>query len=251
MLWHQGESDAIAGTSKASYKASLATVYAQCLAATGRSAAELPFLVGLLGIVTSPPFSTETDAAWQAIQDAHLEFCAENATVHVAGNFTDLPHSNELHYTGAGYETIAARYAQTILKLLGDVAYGGAGPRIASATLSDTIVTVRLAHDGGTDFTPASGITGFEILDDGAPVTITSASRLDADRISLGLSAAPAGTVTLRYQYGETPDISGFVKDNSALALPLIYANDVAVSKPPTGFGHRPRHMAIESSVAL
>jgi len=251
VLWHQGESDAIAATSKPSYKASLATVYAQCLTATGRSAAELPLLVGLLGIVTSPPYSSETDATWQAIQDAHLEFCAENATAYIAGNFTDLPHSNQLHYTGAGYETIAARYAQTILKLLGDVAYGGAGPRIVSATLSIATVNVHLGHDGGTDFTPASGITGFEVLDDGTPVTVSSAARLDANTIALELASVPAGSVTLRYQYGETPDISGVVKDNSALALPLIYANAVAVATPPDGLALGARRMAIESALAL
>ena len=231
VLWHQGESDAIAGTSKSSYKTSLAAVYAQCLAATGRSAAELPFLIGLLGIVTSPPYSTETDATWQAIQDAHVEFCDETTGAYLAGNFVDLAHTDGLHYTGAAYETIAARYAQTILRLSGAASYFGAGPRLSSATFSGTTMRAHIAHAGGADFTPASGITGFEVLDDGTPVTIVSAARQDANTIALELATEPAGVVTLRYQYGEAPDITGLVKDNSSLALPLLYANGMTATE--------------------
>ncbi len=251
VLWHQGESDAIAGTSKPSYKASLAAVYGQCLAATGRTAAQLPFLVGLLGIVTSPPYSSETDATWQAIQDAHLEFCAETATAYVAGNFVDLAHGGQLHYTAAGYEAVAARYAQSILKLLGLVSSSGAGPRIAAASISGATVSVHLAHEGGSDFTPASGITGFDVLDDGVPATIVSAERQDGNTIVLALAAIPTGALTLRYQYGEAPDITGLVADNSALALPLIYASSVAIAASPEGSSLAPRRLAIEAAIAL
>ncbi len=233
VLWHQGESDAIAGTTKASYKASLAAVYAQCLAATGRSAAELPFLVGLLSTILTPPFSTETDATWQAIKDAHVEFCDETAGAHLSANYVDVDRGGDIiHMSAAGYATAGQRFAQSILYLLGAAGYGGAGPRISSATIDGTTVHVRIEHDGGGDFTPASGITGFEVLDDGTPVTITSAAREDANTIALELAAAPGGVVTLRYQYGESPDITGEVKDETALALPLLYANGLPVGTP-------------------
>ena len=217
VLWHQGEQDAINGTSKSSYKASLGAVYAQCRTATARSAADLPFLVGLLGLVTDPPHSTETDATWHAIREAHLEFCAETDGAILAGGFIDLAHTDDLHYSAAAYETFAARCAQTILFLLGEASYSGAGPRLSSATISGTTVRVRIVHDGGGDFTPASGITGFEVFDDGAPVSIVSAARQDANTIALELGSEPAGVVTLRYQYGEAPDVAGLVKDNWAL----------------------------------
>jgi hypothetical protein len=251
VLWHQGETDAITGTSKASYKASLANVYAQCLAATGRSAAEVPFLVGLLSTILTPPYSTETDATWQAIKDAHVEFCDETAGAYRAANYVDVDRGGDIiHMSAAGYATAGERFAQSILYLLGDAAFSGAGARIGSATITGTTVQVRLAHDGGGDFTPTSGITGFEVLDDGTPVTISSATRQDGNTIALDLAAVPAGTVTLRYQYGEDPDISGAVKDDTVLALPLLYVNGLAVSSRSSA-QNGARRMAVDMAMGL
>ena len=251
VLWQQGESDALAATSKASYKASLATVYDQCRAATGRSAGELPFLVGTLGRVTSPPYSTETDATWQAIKDAQVEFCAETTGAALAGNLVDLPHADQLHLTGLGYEMLAARYARSILRSLGQVPFGGLGPRIASATMDGATVRVRLSHDGGSDFTPTSAITGFDVLDDGAPVTIISAVRQDSNVIALDLASVPAGVVTVRYQYGEAPDITGAVQDDSSLALPLLYANGLAVTAVPASSSGCRKRLAFDLAMAV
>ena len=82
---------------------------------------------------------------------------------------------------------------------------------------------MTLDHRGGTDITPASGITGFEVFDNGSGVTIQSAARAatDAVRLTLSRSIVAGHTVTLRYLYGTTPNVSGLVKDNSPLALPL------------------------------
>ena len=82
---------------------------------------------------------------------------------------------------------------------------------------------MTLNHRGGTDITPATGITGFEVFDNGSSVTIQSAVRYAADavRLTLSRSISSGHTVTLRYLYGMTPNVSGLVKDNSPLALPL------------------------------
>ena len=82
---------------------------------------------------------------------------------------------------------------------------------------------MTLNHRGGTDITPATGITGFEVFDNGSSVTITSATRYAANAVQLTLSRTilSGHTVTLRYLYGMTPNVTGLVKDNSALALPL------------------------------
>ncbi len=96
---------------------------------------------------------------------------------------------------------------------------------------------MTLNHRGGTDITPATGITGFEVFDNGSSVAIQSGVRYasDAVRLTLTSSIAAGHTVTLRYLYGMTPDVSGLVKDNSApLALPLENTTaDVTVNEPP------------------
>jgi hypothetical protein len=51
-------------------------------------------------------------------------------------------------------------------------------------------------------------------------------------RLTLSTSISAGHTVALRYLYGMMPDISGLVKDNSPLALPLENTTaDVMVSE--------------------
>ena len=52
-----------------------------------------------------------------------------------------------------------------------------------------------------------------------------TAGRKDATTIALTLEKAAVGTVTVRYLYGCLPDVTGLVKDNSPLQLPLLPTN--------------------------
>jgi hypothetical protein len=85
------------------------------------------------------------------------------------------------------------------------------------------MVDVQIDHWGGDDITPSSGITGFFLLSNGSPVSITSADRMASDLIRLTLaSPIPNGaTAKLRYLWGSNPDTSALVKDNSSIELPL------------------------------
>ena len=120
---------------------------------------------------------------------------------------------------------IGARVANTIKYHFGDATYYR-GPYIDSTYYSNeqhTEVVVRIKHRGGTDFTPASGITGFTITNDSVAVQITAANRIAPDKIQLTLASAIPGPDAgeLRYMYGKEPKVTGAVKDNSPLALPL------------------------------
>ena len=100
------------------------------------------------------------------------------------------------------------------------------GPSIRSVVFRDgnrNQVIVPVDHRGGTDITPATGITGFAVLDNGSTVTIQSVVRYGPDEILLTVAGTiPAGhAVTLRYPSGMTPATTGLVKDDSPLALPL------------------------------
>jgi hypothetical protein len=87
--------------------------------------------------------------------------------------------------------------------------------------LDDRTLEVRLHHRGGTDFTPDSGISGWEILADGAPLPIAEVYRYDPRTIKIMLKKPLIGPATIRYLYGAMPDASRPVFDDSAMRLPL------------------------------
>ena len=78
-------------------------------------------------------------------------------------------------------------------------------------------------HAGGTDIAPAEDITGFELVTpDGAVVEPASAVRLNSDTIRLTFAQPAAEGSALRYLYGLLPDVTGLVKDNGPMALPML-----------------------------
>ena len=82
-------------------------------------------------------------------------------------------NSDNLHYTTDSQKVIGARVANAIrwyYDQTADKADYYMGPRITGAQFADarrTVINVTIAHTGGTDFAPASGITGFVVRDGG------------------------------------------------------------------------------------
>jgi hypothetical protein len=100
------------------------------------------------------------------------------------------------------------------------------GPTIASVSYVDAsrrLVDVHLAHRAGSDFAPAEDINGFVVLDDGAPVQLSSVVRKDQATIRIALETPLAGPGAVRYLYGKLPfeTLANTVHDDSSLALPL------------------------------
>ncbi len=131
---------------------------------------------------------------------------------------------DNLHLTETGMVTAAARLARTAGALFHGTGLEWRPPEAMTATLlDDTHSDVTIVHHAGGDFTPASGITGFQIsTDDFATMLgIDAAVRQSANVIRL-THATTGGTIAkLRYQYGASPDVSGAVNDNSLSPLPL------------------------------
>jgi hypothetical protein len=147
----------------------------------------------------------------------------------------ELARIDTWHYDTPQQTVLGTRQANAIKYYYGQSSYYR-GPSISSAYFSDgnrNQVIVTINHHGGNDITPATGITGFLVFDNGASVTITTAARYASNAVSLNLSnSIPADhTVTLRYLWGTTPVVTGLVKDNSGLALPLENSTaDITVS---------------------
>lgn len=231
VLWHQGETDAINGTSKATYKAGLTTLYSNLRTATGRNTSELPFGCALVGNIDHV---SATDASMQAIRQGQQEWISETTGVFFAGSSVDcVTNGDGLHWTAPYYGRMGLRYAQAVLHRYGLESYGAEGPRIRSATISGDTVTVTVVHDGGSALkeldgsTDGGSVTGFQVSNDNFATTLTiSSTAFSGNTIVLTLSTTPTGNVKLRYQYGETPVVTNPVYDNTSpagdtLGLPL------------------------------
>jgi hypothetical protein len=216
IIMHQGEQDLTDGRTESSYEADFSTMighYRQDLYSA------IPIFICQLGTVGSG-----SDGGVTGIRNAQHD--VDNGTsIFMGATAMDLPRMDTWHYTTPALTVIGGRLANAIKYRYGESTYHR-GPSVNSAFFSDgnrNQVIVTIDHRGGTDIAPASGITGFRVFDNGSAATIQSATRYGPNAIQLTLaSAVPAGhTVTLRYLYGMTPVVSGLIKDNSPLALPL------------------------------
>ncbi len=182
---------------------------------------DIPIFICQLGTIGAPE---GTDEGLVGIRKAQGNL-DNGTTVFMGATEMDQPRHDGWHYNTPGLTVIGGRLANAVKYYFGHSSYYR-GPAIQSASFSDgnrDQVTVTMVHRGGTDLTPAAGITGFEVFDNGLPVAIQSAVRQAANAVRLTLAApiASGHTATLRYLYGKLPDVSGLVKDNSPLALPL------------------------------
>lgn len=220
IIMNQGENNVSRSTDAATYQAALPKLLENYKKDLGY---DVPLIYCQLGPAMANSWDDSRDPYMTGIRAAQA--AADNGvTLIMGGSEMDLTrNADNLHYTTASQIVIGQRMANAIRYSLGDVDYYK-GPEITGAAFVDadqTTIDVSIRHFGGTDITPTGNITGFEVFVDGEEVAVLSATRKDAETITLTLSNKADGNVTLRYLYGCLPDVSGLVKDNSPLALPL------------------------------
>lgn len=206
-----GESDSVQAVVPSIFQPGLQTLIDRMRTHLGQAAC--PVMI----VTLVPTTVAGRDASWQQTNDALVAVATSYPNCYFAAQGYDLATVDSLHYTSASYATLAGRVARAARVIAGQSAQYR-GPEIASVALaSANTVLVQLTHRGGTDFSPASGITGFSI----PGAVITSAARVAADQILLTTAEPLSFPATVRYAYGALPNVTGVVKDNSAGALPL------------------------------
>lgn len=224
IVWHQGEGDAAGtGATIPSYVSNQSTLHSQLIALTGRTKAQMPYVLAGLGNSTS----SGTDANWDAMQRALLDCATTNASTYYSHSNMDVVRlpADVFHYDGASQGRAGKRYAQSIATVLGVSSGFPRSSIVSAATVDATHTDVTLAHSMGTDFTPTSGATGFDLSGDngGTWAAATAADRQSATVLRLThASLATNSQRLLRYQYGKSPDVSNPLKNNSALTPPIV-----------------------------
>jgi hypothetical protein len=220
VIWIQGEADAARGTvTEQEYATSLEHFITHQVRAdiTNRSDfSNLPFLIVMM--IKRPG---GRDKPHQAIRNAQKHVTETVKNTYLSATTLDLKNHGRQHLTPKAYITLGGRIAQSILHLLGEETYHR-GPKVINATQIDSqTIDIKIQHNGGNDFTPASGITGWEVIARGAPVPIAEVYRHDPQTIRIRLGRPLNDKAQIRYLYGAMPDARHPVLDNSPMSLPL------------------------------
>lgn len=111
ILWHQGESDSVAGASEV-YESQLHDLIARFR--TALDADEVPFIAGQMGQFAERPW----DVHKRRVDAAHQSLPKQvRATAFVSSN--GLAHKgDEVHFDSASYRELGRRYAAAYLKLM-------------------------------------------------------------------------------------------------------------------------------------
>ena len=215
ILWNQGEADAKSNRTKEQYKASFAKLinnYRMDLYSA------IPIFICQIGTT-----SIDYSEGYTAIRGAISELDNMNNKILMATTEMDFTRIDQFHYNTVSYNKMGDRVANSIQYFYGDSNYYR-GPYIAGAKLvtgTKNVIDVTIAHRGGTDFSPNANITGFEVFDNGLNVTISSVERISPTTIRITIASDISSIATLRYLYGAQPVVTGMVKDNTPLSLPL------------------------------
>lgn len=222
VVWHQGEADQAGG--RAAYLQNLKDLYTGLLAYVapfGRTAADLFFLPGLLGVYANL-------ATIENIRGAGLDFDAYARTnnwprARIGWNCIDLDPSDGgdgLHFIdvagGNQYRRWhVKRMTEAVLHQLRCAPAPTRGPRISGAVRgANNTVTLSVEHDGGTALAlrnPGSAATGWSASNNGAAVAVTTVEITGVNTIKLTM----AGAFThVGYMRGMYPSVTNPVYDN-------------------------------------
>ena len=220
VIWIQGEADAARGTVTAEeYTASLErfiTHQVRMDIANGSDFENLPFLIVMM--IKRPGGK---DSPHQAIRNAQKHVAANVPNSYLAATTLDLKNHGRQHLTPKAYIALGRRVSQSILHLLDEETYHR-GPKVSNVNRIDSrTIEIRIQHNAGSDFTPHSEITGWEVIAKGVSVAITKVYRHDPQTIRIDLERPLNDKAQIRYLYGAMPDVKRPVLDNSPMALPL------------------------------
>jgi hypothetical protein len=220
VIWIQGEADAARGSvTQHEYRTSLESFITNQVRADVDNGSDREYLPFLIVMMVKRPGGK--DAPHQAIRNAQKHVTEKVADCYLAATTLDLKNQGRQHLTLEAYITMGRRVAQTVLFILGAETYHR-GPWISDIKrLDNRTVDVKIRHRGGTGFTPAAGITGWEVLANGTLQPIVAVYQHDPQTIRMILKNPLPQKAKIRYLYGAMPDANNPVIDNSAMALPL------------------------------
>lgn len=147
----------------------------------GRTAAQLPFFVKILGRTTT--VLTTGIENWRNIRNAQRDAIGLIANTHHAGSLHDATLTDSVHPDASGYNIIGRREAQALARYLlpGTYPTGMEGATPTGVTFSGNDITITFDLKGATTLrgnTGATGLTGFVVRDGASTLKTISATAI-------------------------------------------------------------------------
>lgn len=206
VLWLQGETNAH-NLSAASYKTALANVQQQCMTLASRTTANFHFGIITLGVGS---FNSSVEGEFGMMRATLADFANTTTGAFLASTAHDSFTSDGVHWVGSPRARVGKRSAKSLAARYG-VGASGAGPRITGATRSGNVVTLPVAHSGGTALMDGAGgngtaLTGFEFKDAGAGnAVIAYTTAISGNSFVCTLASTPVGALAVSYAMQNMP----------------------------------------------
>ncbi|MCC2631635.1 MAG: type sorting protein [Patescibacteria group bacterium] len=228
VLFWQGESDSLAGTTRSNYKTLLQTYANDVYADFG-----LKTVVAQIG-----DYTTQTGPSVDAVRLAQIDAWNEGGNILPGPPLYDVNTTDYVHFTTDAELQVAANRWWTTIQTNFFSGSDARGPRLLSANHNQSKTEITLTFfDESFPLLPLSGLSGFTVKDDGVSVSISSASRVADDQIKLTLSSAASGTLTVSLAEGHSAKGAAVPTDSSVYKLPaetFVDYPSVLDTTPPT-----------------
>jgi hypothetical protein len=227
VLWYQGESDAV-DQSNSSMTAGWDTLRQQFYTLTGRTAANSHF--GLVSLAAGQ-YNNSTPGQFGAMRQWQVSYgTAGTQGVFYLGAAHDSDLRDSVHLSNAGLNRMGKRWAAAALYRYG-IGSPSNGPYVTGATYNGSIVTVTLAHSGGTALVDGGGgngsaLTGFEFKDaNGNVLTVNSTTIASPTTLQFTVSGVPT---TVSYAMMNYPHLSNYSGSGTFSIASIVYDNNGA-----------------------
>lgn len=208
------------GTNYSTGVADLGTFYSRMLSDLGLTAPQMPFVMGVTGLVPG------TNPSSIYVKNSQIQFGNTTTGVTLGPAYYDLPTSDGVHFyankaNGLDLKCLARRLAQSAAKALGAAAYSAAGPQMNGARATGNRALVTVQHNGGSVLVPTFNfqtVTGFTAYDPstGAVLPTHNIYCTGRDEVMLEFSSSLGGVLPMiRYQQLGTSDPTNPVYDDN------------------------------------
>jgi hypothetical protein len=211
ILFWQGESDALDGTSQSVYKTKLETFANNAFSDFG-----IKTVVAQIG-----DFTTQPGPNVDNVRLGQIDAWNDGGNVLVGPSLYDVNTSDYVHFESNSELQIAANRWWAAIKRDYYSGTDGRGPRLTAAEYNSAKTFIRLTFtDESLPILPTSGLSGFTVKDNGTPVTISSVTRVSNNQLQILLSSAAVGTLTVSLGEGHSGKGAVVPTDSSTYNLP-------------------------------
>jgi hypothetical protein len=215
LQWVHGESAAVDSATNmdnnpVGYAAALDSVHGSLATVVGRTKAQCPLMVSGLSRELSTTYS---DISWHRAQQCSIFAANEYDNIYYSHSMLDATMQDTIHWDSIAAGQFGKRAALAWAEVFGLETLSAKWEMLAANAVSESTTRVVMSVTRAGDFTPSSGITGFEVSSNGIDWIPATGVKLSATQIELTHASLQYKNRAVRFGYGLQPNISAMPKE--------------------------------------